>query len=442
MASARIGILADDLTGASDTGLQFREAGLRTWVLTQLPAKDGAAVPAEVQALSLNLGTRHLDARQSFARTQQGLAWLRQEGCASFYLKVDSTLRGHVAEAVVALRREVGSDLAVVAPAFPQAGRLTIGGYQLVEGIPVGLSSYALDPLAPVTQSHLPTMLAETGERVGLIELRTVLAGWEAIAGELARMRVADVRLVVVDAARPDDLKAIATAIQHAPYMVLPVGSAGLANALCDPKPPHLLFAPKKRHLLGSAPPVLVVNGSANPVSLAQLRHLAQSTRVVEADVRQLVLTDADELERLARQILQSLLGGQDVVLTPSQSVEQVRRDQQLGAALGLSAWQMGHHLAQMLARVVRRVVDQGEVANLVLVGGETAGAVCARLPGDRVEILEAVLPAVPCGLVVGTGLRIVTKSGGFGAPDALSTIVTHLRGTGREDESLRPRIR
>lgn len=440
MAATRIGILADDLTGASDTGLQFRQAGLRTWVVMRQPQAP-EALPIEVAVLAINTASRHLPAARASERARDALAWLKSQGCRSFYKKLDSTLRGPIGAEISALRRDLGSELAVVAPAFPAAGRTTLGGYQLVDGVPVSLSAYGQDPLYPVTESHVPTLLAEAGERVGLIEWRTVQAGPEAIAGEFARMRAHDVRTVVVDAVRDEDLRAIATAIHRAPYMVLPAGSAGLAAALCEtrmalPASPRIEGA--RGRLLGKLPPVFIVNGSANPVSLAQLQLLETEVRKVAVDVRQLLLTDEEEIERLARQVLAALFAGKDVLLTTATSPEQVRRDQALGSDLGLSPFQMGHHLSELVGRLVQRVLAQGEVTHMVLVGGETAAAVCARLPGDRLEILAEVQPAVPCSQLIGTPLRIVTKSGGFGRPDALREIVSRMRLTGLDDALLR----
>jgi len=441
--ATRIGILADDLTGASDTGLQFRQAGLRTWVVTRLPQR-GEALPGEIEVLSINTASRHLSGPQASERARDALAWLLSQGCHSFYKKLDSTLRGPLGAEISALRRDLGSALAVVAPAFPQAGRTTLGGYQLVNGVPVSLTSYGQDPLYPVTESHLPTLLAAGGERVGLVDWRTVSAGPEAIASEFYALLEREVRTVVVDAVQPADLVSVATAIRRAPYRILPAGSAGLAAALCEPRTVPSFAAPEapKGRLLGKLPPVFIVNGSANPVSLTQLQVLDADVRKVVVDVRQLLLTDDEELERVARQVLQGLLAGKDVLLTTAVSPEQVRRDQELGTELGLSPFQVGHHLSEVMGRLVKRVVEQGELTHLVLVGGETAASICAQLPGDRLEILHEVLPAIPCSQLVGTPLRIVTKSGGFGPPEALREIVTRMRLTGLEDESLRPRLR
>jgi uncharacterized protein YgbK (DUF1537 family) len=68
---------------------------------------------------------------------------------------------------------ELKAQCAVIAPAYPQAGRRTVGGYQLVRGVPVEKTVVARDPLCPVRQSHLPTLLEQSSrpDLVGYIPL-------------------------------------------------------------------------------------------------------------------------------------------------------------------------------------------------------------------------------------------------------------------------------
>ena len=394
-------------------------------------------MPSDVQALSVNMASRHLAADEARERTRETVRWLLSMGCRSFYKKIDSTLRGNVGAEIAILAHDPKWDLVAIAPAFPGAGRITLGGYQLVAGNPVNLSAYAQDPLAPALESHVPSLLKG---RVGLIEWQQVRQGAGIIAEHFTRLRSQGVRQVVLDAVTPDDLRAIALAIHMAPFMVLPVGSAGLAGALSAVRQgPPLLTAPSLPPVGSRTPPVLLISGSANPVSLNQLQELELTTRLVLADIRQLLLTGEEEIDRLSRQVLQSLVAGRDVILTTAISSERLQSDQALGAELGLSAFQLGHHLSALMGRLARRIVEQGEVENLVLVGGETAEAVLAELPGDRLEILSALLPAIPVAHLVGTRLRVVTKSGGFGEPDALTRIVALLRTTGLAENFFEP---
>lgn len=439
----RFGIVADDLTGAADTGLQFKRAGLRTWVVTQFPTRGDMALPLDVRTLSVNVDSRHLIGATAKARTQEAVRWLDSLGCRRFYKKIDSTLRGNWVSETAGMLGELGWELAIIAPAFPEAGRITVGGYQLVDGSLVHFSPYAQDPLSPVTESHLPTILEASGLKVGHIDLRIVMRGWEAIAGEIARLYLSGVRLVSADATRREDLLAIAEAIKTTPYRILPVGSAGLAEALVSRTVlagAELLGGPAPKPLLQRAGkrPVLVLNGSANPVSLQQVRAASEAMRTITLDVRQLLLAEDDALHDLTRQVLQTLLAGMDVLVTAATTLDHVRRDRALARDLGMTPWQLGRAIGEGLSRLARAIADEDLVAGLVVAGGDTAAAVCAALPESRLEILEEVLPAIPCLQLVGaTPMRLVTKSGGFGTPDTLVRIAEHLRLTGSDASSM-----
>jgi uncharacterized protein YgbK (DUF1537 family) len=62
----------------------------------------------------------------------------------------------------------------------------------------------------------------------------------------------------------------------------------------------------------------------------------------------------------------------------------------------------------------------------LVLSGGDTASAICRALEAERIELEYEIVPGVPWGVLGGGrahGTPVATKSGGFGAPDALIRI-------------------
>ena len=71
-----------------------------------------------------------------------------------------------------------GAEAAFFIPALPALGRTTVGGFHLVRGVPVSQTEIARDLISPVTESHIPTLLAGQCQRpVGHIPLGTVLAG-------------------------------------------------------------------------------------------------------------------------------------------------------------------------------------------------------------------------------------------------------------------------
>src|SRR5918999_1963460 len=151
----RVAIIADDLTGAADTGVQLARAGYRTAV-----AFRGAPIPPseDLDAVALDTDSRAMP--PGFAAKRVISASRAVRDAPILYKKLDSTLRGPVAAELAAALEASGRDRAVVAPAFPAAGRTTADGVQLVRGVPVHETEARDDPRTPVREGHLPTLLA------------------------------------------------------------------------------------------------------------------------------------------------------------------------------------------------------------------------------------------------------------------------------------------
>jgi D-threonate/D-erythronate kinase len=130
--SFEIGVLSDDLAGALASAARLRANGLRTQVIW-----NEIEVPATADALVVDMRTRdRADAPESHAR--RWAAYLRTVGCRRFELRTDSTLRGSPAAELRGMLEglEVADPWVLAVPAFPEAGRVTLGGQQRVHGGP------------------------------------------------------------------------------------------------------------------------------------------------------------------------------------------------------------------------------------------------------------------------------------------------------------------
>ncbi len=108
-----IALIADDLTGAMDAGLQFGKRGLRALV----PLGWQALPDAEV--LVVDTDTREATASEAHRRV--GLVAGALCG-RTLFKKVDSTMRGNVGYELRALLEVLSPRAIVVAPAFPGGG--------------------------------------------------------------------------------------------------------------------------------------------------------------------------------------------------------------------------------------------------------------------------------------------------------------------------------
>ena len=214
-----LAIIADDLTGAMDTGLQFSKRGLETLVAMHwdhLPEADVVVIDTDSRAAQTAEARERL---LGVARLVKG---------HTLYKKVDSTMRGNVGQELRALLEVLHPRGIVVAPAFPQEGRTTLQGIQRVEGVPLDRTFYAHDPRWPMRESHLPTLLGQqSGEKVGHVGLELVGKGVDALVGALQDRAE---RVVVVDALEQAHLRTIAQALLRLGQGWLPCGSAGLAE--------------------------------------------------------------------------------------------------------------------------------------------------------------------------------------------------------------------
>lgn len=168
-----IAIVADDLTGSGDTAVQFVRAGWPTQLSVGRAGQalaDPAAGRAEVIAVTTH--SRPLPGPQAAAVVRDDVAALRAAGVRRLYKKVDSTLRGAFKAEIDAARQAWRDDaIAVVCPAFPATGRTVRDGILYVDGRPVTETSAATDPVTPVTESHIPTLLG--GAQLAVIEGET-----------------------------------------------------------------------------------------------------------------------------------------------------------------------------------------------------------------------------------------------------------------------------
>jgi uncharacterized protein YgbK (DUF1537 family) len=238
--SPSIAVLADDLTSAADGAAPFVQRGLSASIGRGALASQATAVVA------VDSGSRSATASQAFDVVAQLTAQLA--GRAVFYKTVDSTLRGHVAQELEACFKASGRTSLVFAPAFPEAGRTTVKGIQLADGVPVSQSVYGHDPVHPARHSALVELIPDCIQHATLL-----------------------------DAATQEELDSQIACIED-PESVLWVGSPGMAAALAR------RFAPAKKpppSVDGIRNDVLVVVGSANVRSHIQADALQDADGVV-----------------------------------------------------------------------------------------------------------------------------------------------------------------
>jgi D-threonate/D-erythronate kinase len=424
-------ILADDLTGACDAAAPFAARGLATTVLLARPGRP-LRIPVGVDVLAADLDTRRLGRRSAVARTAAAARDAYLAGASALYKKVDSTLRGHVSAELRAVLRgwrlaagvDAPAPRVVLCPAFPALGRRVVGGRLLVEG-QGDLGSVAelagFEPSSPVI----------------VLSIETLASGARAVAAVLSRPGDEGMP-VLADATEPRHLTVLAEAAALIDPLPLLAGSAGLATALAD----RLLGTPpagippgggaaRSSRIAASDPPSggsawsdsgpwLVVAGSQTAVTAAQVAELEQAG----AEIVPLDAPGTPTKRRLALQVGRRAARALAAGVTPVIRLLVRHRD-----AADSPNWGDEDRAARALARACRTAVVQAPTppAGLFLTGGLTARACLLALGVEGIRLSAEPLPGIALGRALGgawDGRSVITKAGGFGAPDAIRRLV------------------
>ena len=390
-------VVADDLTGAADTGAAFVRAGLTTLV----SLRPGTLLASDVLVISTDSrGIEEEEARSRVRGAAETVCGLRQEG-SWVYKKVDSTLRGHAGAELAELAEVLGVRRVLVSPAFPDQKRTTIGGHQLLNGVPLEDTSFGSE----VPTSNLLAVFGQSdrGVAVAPIDLDTVRAGADAVL-EVLQKSVEGV--FVADAETDEDLTVLARAAVVGEVPLL-CGSAGLARALS--RALRLTARVEVPQWADSREgPVLTVAGSRHPATTRQVeRAVLAGVWVIRPDE---IVGDhwADQAQGVIHEAESILSRGQDVILTT------------VGINESLVS---GRVVAGRLAWVAHELVLSEKVGGLVLTGGDVAMALCEALGASNIWLGGEVEPGAPWGRLMDgkkLGLRVVTKAGGFGRPGTL----------------------
>jgi uncharacterized protein YgbK (DUF1537 family) len=415
----KIGIIADDYTGANDTGLQFAKKGLKTRVYSNLNAN---VICEDVDTIVLDTESRRDPVRTSYKKVLVATSLLKEVGVTVFYKKIDSTLRGNIGAELDAVLDALGATTVAVVPAFPRTGRITVGGYHLVHHEPLGRTETTDDPTAPVNDSRVEQILRRQSRRqVGHIGLNRVLEGVVTLTGDLKDRRGKGDEMIVIDAVTQEDLKTIAAAITASRLPVM-CGCAGLAEEL-----------PDAWGVSRKGKGVFALAGSTSAVTAKQISYLQKTLMVRVIDLTPCLLSDTLEdretvLSSIVEKTQRPLENGHDVVVRCSPShnatVESTKR---------IGTIEFESRFFNAVRTLVKAVVATVHIAGLVLTGGDTAFTACQALNVSATEIVDEVQPGVPAVKFIGgigDGLRVVTKAGAFGEEDALVAAVKYLRRT------------
>ena len=437
-----IGVVADDLTGATTTGVLLARSGAKTHVFFNVEVASKAERAEALDAVIISSNSRPLPANEAYEKVKDATITLKNMGVKYFQKRTDTTMRGGIGVEIDAMLDQLDNDtVAVVVPAMPQSRRILVGGYSVIDGVALINTPVARDVRTPVRENYIPRLLSgQTRRKAGLVTLDNVLEGSDGIRTAMKRLREDGCQVIVVDAITLEDVESIAQAcitlgwdvvsVDPGPFTSKLAYCRGLIDVEKDNVPPTADEAGKT---------VLIAAGSATPVTKRQMEILCEDQRHVRISVDPLILIEGgddalDEAFRaihIAVDLLESEAPPRAILFEtalhgPVLNLEE--EDNKRHYADGMSANRINGGLGIIISQVLE-LAGREKIAGLYTTGGDTMVNVCHQLGVECIEVIDYVIPQTDIGRLVGSydGLPIVGKGGLTGTDTSACEIVGRL---------------
>ncbi len=417
-------LIADDLTGGADAGVQFTKRGLST-ILVSLKAEERIDFSkyGEQDILGINTDSRGLSPESASSTISNLLKNYNEELFPIIYKKIDSTLRGNIGYEIDAILKQANGSLCFMAPSYPEQNRTLVGGIMIVGEKPLALSEVARETTDPVQESHVYKILqSQSCNNVGWIDLTHVASSSKGLQKAVEKEQKKGNRIIIFDAVSRRDLENIVDVAFSMERKPLLAGSAGLAEEVAKK------LCPLRRRAFRTIKPsknVFVISGSATNVTHQQLR------RIEERNIPAFQLTDSlifgngakarKGKNDLSKKVANSLSHGINILKTPSEMLYSKKS----------TVLPIHRRITRTLASVVLSALKASKIKPhdlaLILTGGETAQNVISNLQTEGIMIEGELLAGIVKGHLIGgnwNGLSVVTKAGAFGKEDALERIL------------------
>ncbi|MEA5460401.1 four-carbon acid sugar kinase family protein [Arcicella sp. LKC2W] len=162
-------VIADDFTGAAEIagiGLRYQ---LRVEIMTNLETDSQAdlwVIAANTRSLT------EIEAKKIISELSEQLLALKP---TLIYKKIDSVLRGHILVEITEILQKTNHHQVLIVPTNPSLGRTIINGNYFVKGVLISETSFAHDPEFAIKSSHVLAMIKAENTTVQVLNTKDIL---------------------------------------------------------------------------------------------------------------------------------------------------------------------------------------------------------------------------------------------------------------------------
>lgn len=406
-------IIADDFTGALDTGVQFSNQGIKTLVSTDLEI-NYSDMEEDIEVIVIDTESRYLRFEDAYSRIERILVSVKQHAIPYVYKKVDSALRGNISAEIKAVLDTCEETVIPFLPAYPEMNRVVVDGNLYIDDKLVSESVFADDPYEPVTESNILQRLKnEAGITSQLIKGDEVPLNLDGIA--------------VFDAQTDEELEKQMITLDKEGLLSVSIGCAGFAKILAKK-----LFPTKKINQYTLKKPLVVMCGSVNPITKKQIEYVdGKKYPRISLTPHQLLSSQywlSEEGKKDIEKYL-DIIDTNSLIVFETLSEETVNGLMTYSKEANISSEEYRFRIGISLGELTLALWSKHVEHTFLFTGGDTLFQSMKVLGIRSIEPIAEISAGVVLSVIEWKGqkVQVITKSGGFGEVELFENITQTL---------------
>ena len=406
-------IIADDFTGALDTGIQFAKHGISTQVFTKYKLED-QDIKQETEVLVVDTESRPMSQKEAYKIVNEITQWAIKKGISIILKKTDSALRGNIGAELQGVVDACDKSPLFFLPSHPKIQRITRNGVHYISGELLEKSVFGQDPFEPVTKSYIPDIIRQQSSvPVACIGAR------ESIPSYMMKER----KIIVCDIEKIEDFDSRLEEVIHNNGMVLFAGCAALGEQLVEKIPFHLI----SRKTFHQTEELYMACGSLNSITCKQIeyaeknggftrRHLTSEQKLNLDYYKTKGGKDfVDDIIKLCVEKKKLII---DTIDVAEEKYNFIKGNK-------ISKKQMRTLIPKTHGVIMRELMEHKLDVTCFITGGDTLMGYMRLIGCTQVEPICEIEQGAVVSLLTWNGhcQQIVSKSGGFGTEDILCRI-------------------
>jgi len=418
---AELLIIADDLTGALDTGVQLSKQRLSSRVILNPDSiKKFVYSDKLTTVLIVDINSRHSLPDIAAERIKQVFEDIQGSAIKWFYKKTDSTLRGNIGAELEAFIKGTDQITLPFIPAHPKLNRMTRKGFQYIGNTLLHHTSFAEDPLEPVKSSYIPDILKRQ------TDINVLVSDAEGNPNS-SSSGSQNKSIFIFDCQSENDLKGIGKYIFKQGWHKSIAGTAGMVEIL----PRIYKLETSQVNYQIPKRPMLLVNGSLNKISADQVSY-ARNKGILSLSLSEFLLDDFNinnniGNKHLIKQLNDAIIAGLDVIINTS-NIDMPDGGQNFtNSDLNKAHFE---NISKKIGLIITNILNEINFGILCVFGGDTLGGIMNELGCESIKPQSEIIPGVALSLAYSKfgEISLISKPGGYGEKDIILKIINHFK--------------